>query len=1171
MKKRGFTLIELLATIVLLAIIVLIGIPKIIDTIEKARKGAFARSIEGYIKSVHNYRISNDLENIEKEKEFYVIDGINDKKLEIEGSQNNWNGELIFNNSQQYYLYIENKKFCAYKDYTDTKFIVEKIENCDQYKNVEGVHEPIILVENEEKIEKVKSVTIDYKNSNNINEYCISDSLEKCTWINVQDRKTSLKIDKNTMVYVRSSNGDIVKMSSRKINSVGIVEDENIELTIVHVSSENSITSTVTTNIDEAGIRYYFSINNNDYIEESSPYHLFDGLEENTKYNIKIYAENLDGKKSNVYEDEVYTKESEKNPIIKSYSTSSGDYDITLAITGESYNHTTIEKYYFKIDNNDYIESSNSYYTFENLEPYVDHNISFYIKDSKGRISEIGTTKLKTNKKHSNPVITSLVSTSSGNNITIAVSTTTSDNVGISKYYYSINGQDCIESTSPAYTFTDLEKNRDHRFSVYVVDDLNFKSNVSYIQAVTESSVPYLTIVVNNQGYEIDGEMWYPYGTSVTLNFSSDMTSKTGYYKYKNEITGVVNSYSSTTSKKLNITLSESREYTIKLSDNGSESEEVTKKVNIMPSTNINANKYFSKSYNTLGNVYPVLVTASTSGSIYGTNVYANGAYISRAATHIGLVKTGETKLLRIKVVGCPSEGYVGSTINGITSQTTTCNNSYNAYEFIKDDGTSIKVPTIDSLTTTSGENSITAVITANAYNGAKIEKYYFSIDDGEYVETTNPYYIFTDVTPYVEHTIKGYTLDSYGLASKINESKAATTKEIPIPTITLDYEGYEVDGEMWYPNGTIMTIKYADDMTNLTGYYLYESLISGSKNSNYTSSTYSYRLTESYEYKAWTEDSIGRKGEVTTVRINIMPSTNINANKYFSKSYNTLGNVYPVLVTASTSGSIYGTNVYANGAYISRAATHIGLVKTGETKLLRIKVVGCPSEGYVGSTINGITSQTTTCNNSYNAYEFIKDDGTSIKVPTIDSLTTSSNENSITAVITANAYNGAKIEKYYYKLDNNDYIETTTSSYTFENLENYSEHTISSYVVDSNGMPSVVKEFKTIVGIFPPELEIIKNPGTMTSYSNQTDKVYGVIVTASNSGSLWGTEIYTADSTVAKAVIHMGLAKAGETVLVKVQILPGQSSYSGTTNNGITSSSYGSYSSSYKILGLVE
>ena len=48
-----------------------------------------------------------------------------------------------------------------------------------------------------------------------------------------------------------------------------------------------------------------------------------------------------------------------------------------------------------------------------------------------------------------------------------------------------------------------------------------------------------------------------------------------------------------------------------------------------------------------------------------------------------------------------------------------------------------------------------------------------------------------------------------------------------------------------------------------------------------------------------------------------------------------------------------------------------------------------------------------------------------------------------------------------------------------------------------------------------------------------------------------------------------MGLAQAGETVLVKIQILPGQSSYVGTTQNGITSSSYGSYSASYKVLGL--
>lgn len=49
MKKRGFTLIELLAVIVVLAIIALIAIPIVLNTIEKARKGAALDSVYVYI------------------------------------------------------------------------------------------------------------------------------------------------------------------------------------------------------------------------------------------------------------------------------------------------------------------------------------------------------------------------------------------------------------------------------------------------------------------------------------------------------------------------------------------------------------------------------------------------------------------------------------------------------------------------------------------------------------------------------------------------------------------------------------------------------------------------------------------------------------------------------------------------------------------------------------------------------------------------------------------------------------------------------------------------------------------------------------------------------------------------------------------------------------------
>ena len=46
MKKNGFTLVELLAVIVILAIILVIAVPKITDTIDNARRGSFESSIK---------------------------------------------------------------------------------------------------------------------------------------------------------------------------------------------------------------------------------------------------------------------------------------------------------------------------------------------------------------------------------------------------------------------------------------------------------------------------------------------------------------------------------------------------------------------------------------------------------------------------------------------------------------------------------------------------------------------------------------------------------------------------------------------------------------------------------------------------------------------------------------------------------------------------------------------------------------------------------------------------------------------------------------------------------------------------------------------------------------------------------------------------------------------
>ncbi|KAM5191995.1 cysteine-rich secretory protein LCCL domain-containing 2-like [Mantella aurantiaca] len=65
------------------------------------------------------------------------------------------------------------------------------------------------------------------------------------------------------------------------------------------------------------------------------------------------------------------------------------------------------------------------------------------------------------------------------------------------------------------------------------------------------------------------------------------------------------------------------------------------------------------------------------------------------------------------------------------------------------------------------------------------------------------------------------------------------------------------------------------------------------------------------------------------------------------------------------------------------------------------------------------------------------------------------------------------------------------------------------------------------------------------------------------NGQKVWGTYIYTDISSICKAAMHAGiLERSGG--LVAVKMTPGQSSYSGSTRNGITTTDYGSWSGSF-------
>lgn len=65
-------------------------------------------------------------------------------------------------------------------------------------------------------------------------------------------------------------------------------------------------------------------------------------------------------------------------------------------------------------------------------------------------------------------------------------------------------------------------------------------------------------------------------------------------------------------------------------------------------------------------------------------------------------------------------------------------------------------------------------------------------------------------------------------------------------------------------------------------------------------------------------------------------------------------------------------------------------------------------------------------------------------------------------------------------------------------------------------------------------------------------------------SSRLWGTNLYTDDSSICTAAVHAGLIGTRNGGNVTIEIRPGAGSYSGSTRSGVTSKSYGSWRGSF-------
>ena len=223
---------------------------------------------------------------------------------------------------------------------------------------------------------------------------------------------------------------------------------------------------------------------------------------------------------------------------------------------------------------------------------------------------------------------------------------------------------------------------------------------------------------------------------------------------------------------------------------------------------------------------------------------------------------------------------------------------SYGRYstEFVKAISTETYIlPSVTSVTPTTKYNQISvSVVGANGTNN--ISKYYYSINDGAYTESTNSSYTFTGLNEKTNYSIKVKVVDTLGKESNIY-SLSATTDAYVLPRVTnvsTSSTSSSITINVSASGGTGNVVKYYYSKDNGSNYV--ESTSSSYTFSNLTSGATFY-------VKVYVKDSNNRDSSVSST--SIKTKSNVKLYNYIKSKYTSQG----------SNGLYYHDSSLTNGA----------------------------------------------------------------------------------------------------------------------------------------------------------------------------------------------------------------------------------------------------------------
>ena len=180
----------------------------------------------------------------------------------------------------------------------------------------------------------------------------------------------------NNTVNLLSNSSDRCYVYFDKYDGVWI---DNVSVTNV---TGSSVTLDVSATSENGSItNYYYSLNDSEYASSTTNPITINDLNKLTEYNIKVYATDNTGAKSNIYEIIVSTTD-ESGPIITNITASNVTIN-SITLNVETLSSNGIKRYYYSIDNgNSYILSYNNSYTFEDLNSSTEYKFLIYVVDN---------------------------------------------------------------------------------------------------------------------------------------------------------------------------------------------------------------------------------------------------------------------------------------------------------------------------------------------------------------------------------------------------------------------------------------------------------------------------------------------------------------------------------------------------------------------------------------------------------------------------------------------------------------------------------------------------------------------------------------------------------------------------------------------------------------------